>query len=149
MNHSTLKSEIQSVMATTRTERAEANKLIRQGRKLRKLALSEHDAVKKAQLLSEGWGDHGTSVALRHQANMGRSTRRSMHLAAALLNGKTYQQCEQKCVFPPSASYIGKHVAPYLPEADQKNAGTIAEMWVKEGTVRARDLLTQPQEVAA
>lgn len=147
MNHDSLKTEIKTAQTTTREQRAEATKLIHQGRSLRKQAKTETDEVKKARLNAEGWNCHHDGVYLRAEANYGRPERRHLHLAAALLNGRTYLQCEQKCEEKPSASMLGRLIAPFLSDIDKPNSDAIAKSWLTQ-EVRLSGLTAKLDEAA-
>lgn len=149
MRHDSLKSDIQTAQATTRTQRASASKLLHQGRTLRKQAESEPDPTKKASLLSEGDNCRLGSLHLRYTANSGRFDRRHMHLAAALLNGKTYFQCEAKCEAKPLAKVLAPLIQPHLPETEQAEAAFFAETWLKTGDTRLKALRDQKLAEAA
>lgn len=140
MRHDSLKTQIRIAQATTRIQRSEATKLIHKGRDLRKKAATETTRVKQDRLSNKGWECRSTSMDLRSAANDGRNDRRHMHLAAALLNGRTYQQCEAKCdpKNKPSASILGAWIKPYLSKEEQTHAEYIAETWLKDGTLRLR-----------
>ncbi len=143
MRHTSLKTDIKIAQSTARIQRAEASKLIHKGRDLRKRASSEPDPAKKARLDSVGWGCRDESVGLRAEANAGRSDRRHMHLAAGLLNGKTYLQCESKCEDPPSATSLAIWIKPHLPADEQTHAEFIAETWLKTGEIRHKEIREQ------
>ena len=62
-----------------------------------------------------------------------------MHLAVAMLNGKTYSQCESTfnpSTSKPSASLIAKYIHPALPLEERKHAKALAEIWLKRGDMR-------------
>lgn len=138
MRHDSLKTQIRIAQATTRIQRSEATKLIRKGRDLRKKATTETTRIKQDRLNNKGWECRSTSMDLRSAANDGRNDRRHMHLAAALLNGRAYQRAEAKCdpKNKPSASVLGAWIKPYLPKEEQTHAEYIAELWLKDGTIR-------------
>lgn len=143
MRHTSLKTEIQIQQATTRIQRASATKLIRQGRDLRKQAAAEPDTAKQARMAAQGWVCRTDSMDLRAKANDGRSSRRVMHLAAALLNGKTYLQCEKTAESKPDAQSIASWIKPHLLPEEQPHAEFIAETWLSTGEIRLREIREQ------
>lgn len=144
MRHDSLKTSIRIAQATTRIHRSEATKLRAKAQALYKKAKAETDQTKKTRLDNKGWGCSQQSVALRAEANSERGDRRHMHLAAALLNGRTYKQAEAKCEphKKPQAKTLVAWIRPHLPAAEQAHAEYIAEVWLKDGTLR----LTHIQE---
>lgn len=143
MRHTSLKTDIKIAQATARIQRAEASKLIRKGRDLRKQATAEPDPTKKARMASVGWVCRDDSMGLRATANAGRNDRRHMHLAAALLNGKTYLQCEKEAEDKPSPTGIAAWIKPHLPVDEQAHAEFIAETWLTTGEIRHKEIREQ------
>jgi hypothetical protein len=147
MRHDTLKTEIKTAQTTTHNQRAEASSLIRRGRDLRKQCRAESNQDTKLSLYDEGEKCRVTGMALRADANYDRDSRRHMHLAAGLLNGKTYLQCESKCESLPYAKAIASWVKPCLPEG--VDATALVQEWITKGEVKAKSLLPVVVEAAA
>lgn len=143
MNHDSLKTEIKTATATTRTQRAEATKLLNEGRDLRKQAKATNDSLK----LAEGWNRHSTGMLLRSEADSGTQDRRAMHLAAAALNGRVYSQCESKCESKPWYGGLALCLLPYLPADRQTEANNIAKAWLAND-IKLRDLLVDALKAA-
>lgn len=138
MRHDSLKSEIKIAMATTRIQRTEANKFRAKAKALFEKAKAESDQTKQSILNKRGWDLRCQGMGLRSEANSGRSNRRYMHLAAALLNGRSYKQCEGRCEShkKPQTKDLAARIQPHLPMAERPHAEYIAEMWLKDGTLR-------------
>lgn len=145
MNHLILKSNIRVAQATARMQRTESHKLLHRGRKLRKQSQGHvsMDPLHREQYQAEGQECRRSGLYLRNQAEYNRDYRRTMHLAAALLNGKTYEQCEQKCnpKNPPDAAAIGGFIRAYLPPGEREHSEYIAQRWVLGWTMA--DIRTQ------
>jgi len=145
MRHISLKTEIQIVQTTARIQRATATKLIHRGRDLRKRIRTEPDLPQAKQncLHREAEDCRLEGMSLRGTANSGRAARRVMHLAAALLNGKTYLQCEKETEDKPDVDGIAHWIKPQLPLEEQPHAQFIAETWIKTGEIRHREIREQ------
>ncbi len=147
-NHSALSAQINISTLTTKAQRQEASRLIIKGRKLRAqgrdLGAEQSEPSRKAtRLLKQGWANHATGMNLLDQCEGTRNERRHAHLAAALLNGRTYKQCEptiNKQKTPqPSAQCISEHLRLHLPKEMRAHAEFITEKWL-QGDLRLRDL---------
>jgi|SaaInlLV_10m_DNA_2_1039722.scaffolds.fasta_scaffold02497_8 hypothetical protein len=142
MIHSALSSQINVNSRLTAAQRHEASRLIISGRKLRKdgRELRDSNKVKAERLIAQGWCRHTAGIDLLDQAEDSRNERRHAHLAAALLNGKTYEQCESKRNphKTPDADFtvIGGYIRPHLPAGEQKHSEAIAQAWLKSGNLR-------------
>ena len=138
MRHIKLKIDIKVAQAEARIQRAEGTKLIAQGRKLRKRSQAESDVEKKTRLFHAGETCRDQGIDLRATANYGRQDRRHLSLAAAMLNGKTYEQCEKKCdpQNKPQKTRLAPYIQPYLLAEEKKHAEFIAQTWLKEGNIR-------------
>ena len=138
MRHDSLKTQIKIAQATTHIQRSEANKFRAKSKALYKAAEAEQDQTKKIRLNNKGWDFRCQTINLRTEANSDRNARRHMHLAAAMLNGRTYKQCEAKCDphKKPPAKALATWIAPYLPAAERAHAEYIADSWLKDGTLR-------------
>ena len=147
MNHDALKTEIKTAAAETTTQRREATRLYIKGRKLRHegRALGDTPDIERGEdLLKEGWNLHNQAADLIYETESTRYDRRHLHLAAAMLNGRTYLQCEPKTNPQKTGSAndraIGYHIQEFLPEGDNADAQALAfaKEWVKNGNVRIR-----------
>lgn len=141
MNRFHLKAEIRAESLKASTFRREATKLIRKGRRLRAESRQESNAAKAKQLDAKGWAARSQGLDLRDAAEAGRYDRRHMHLAAGLLNGRTYLRCEAKCDprHKPNAEKLGAILAPSLPASERPHAKYIAEIWLG-GEARLKDI---------
>lgn len=150
MNHSALKTEINEKSAAAKAQRREATQLIIEGRKLRRegraLGAEKPDPDQRGvALLEQGWDNHSQGRDLLWEAEDGRDDRRHLHLAAALLNGRTYKQCEptinEQKTGKASASCIARLIEPHLPKG--VDAMVLATDWldgVEGGINRVRTL---------
>ena len=156
MKHIALASQIAIDIATARSQRAIARKLIKQGRELRKQSRmdiphngggpfglaeqTQQDRARRAHLLSQGWECHAAGMDLQSEAKSVARHRRHQALAAAMLNGRSYLQCEKTCnpKDKPSSAKIGAFIAPYLAEATAPHAAYIAERWLTSGTTNLK-----------
>lgn len=138
-----LKIEIRSAAFTASLQRRAANKFIREGRQLRAKARQETDPEKRKKLDAKGNELRWLGIDLRDDAASGRYDRRHDGLAAALLHGKTYPQCEAKCdpKNKPNAEVLGTRLASYLIPAERPHAKFIAEAWLTSADgVTLRDI---------
>jgi len=152
VNHSALKTQINEEAAAAKAQRREATHLIVEGRKLRRegraLGAEKPEPDERGiALLKQGWDNHSRGHDLLETAEDGRDDRRHLHLAAALLNGRTYKQCESKIneqkTGKPAASYIARLIEPYLPKSTKAEAKALASDWldgVEGGIQRVRAL---------
>ena len=158
MNHSKLKAQLYIETITARVARERATQLIVSGRKLRqegrevqrqgwKLRQDDEKEVaetKSKRLLAKGWDKHRTGMGLIEDFEDSRFYRRCLHLAAAMLNGKTYCQCERYTDLDQTplmrADDLAEIIKPYLPTRMQVHAEYAAKRWLKDGDMRLKTL---------
>jgi len=151
-----LKIQINAATAATRQQRLEATKLIVSGRKLRRggRALGGDSPinpdVKGLALLKQGWERHRQGMRHLGVAESGRYDRRHQHLAAALLNGRTYKRCEPTIkphTLIASVTMITPLITSCLPVKQQNDAQKLVREWLDRGDVRLRYLPDEEQFV--
>ena len=144
MRTTDLKIAIRTAAAGTRFLRGEATKIIRQGRALRAKARATDSRQKSDKLMAKGRECPSLADDLRVQANTGRHERRMMHLGAALLHNRTYEQCERgtPLVGQNAEKSLGNVIRAYLPHADKIHSEYIAQTWLTTRTTRLSSLLS-------
>ena len=140
MNRLTLTYTIRIASALARMQRSSARNLLREGREGCRLARLSQDGRAIARALKQQQINIETAVNLRYKSH--HVDRRSMHLAAALLNGRTYLQCERKCEQAPSAQGIFEHIR-FVDYPRFFCSPWITEEWLKRGDVRLSRLLEE------
>jgi len=149
VNHSALKNEINLQATTTHDQRHDATRLFIKGRKLRRegRALGAEgnggpDPEKGVQLLKQGWQAHQDAEYLIMTGEDTRCDRRHLHLAAAMLNGRTYLRCErsynEQATDKPGYRTIRFHIEDFLPSEDKALANVLAQAWLDNGNVRLK-----------
>ena len=158
MNHYALNSWIAIASRKARAQRTEATRLIIKGRKFcregRALGAEKPNSDPRGtNLLKAGKELNQIGCRLIGNAEDGRWQRRHWHLAAALLNGKTYFRCEAKIneqkTGKADSSLIADAIQLHLPLDLQTYALFIAKEWLLRGGLTLRATFRDTQRLAA
>ena len=103
------------------------------------------DTAETRALRQQARATHGDERAqLKAEANYGRHDRRTLHLAYCYLRGRTYHQCEAKCLAVPLAESLARHAfCAEIPLSRAQLTDSI-KLWLSRGNVTRKEVETTP-----
>jgi hypothetical protein len=120
--------QIRIAQATAHIQKAAARRAFHQARGLARKAKTKADP----QMHEAACAKHKEGWTFRDAADTGRSHRRALSLVAAMLHGRTYQQCEAKTETMVPFQEMARILDPCLPPAQQGLAAYLIETWRRE-----------------